>query len=113
MGTVQEYPLERFRIVCEQVLENNINPEIVLRSLALTYSPWNQNRERLEDRVRPACLDFIADHFEEVNIHSIRHIQPQGIQIAHDLLDVIHFRKRQSKRSQRERNNRTSQIRFQ
>ena len=95
---VQKYDLERFRCFCEEVLLNEISVDIVLRTITLTYFPWNKSRDILVKQTRYACLEFIVDHFSEIDIHSIRHISPQGISIAHDVLDTMHFRKRDGKR---------------
>lgn len=43
------------------------------------------------------CLDFIADNFAEINVPSIR--EHRHAEMAFDLLELLHNRKRGRKRS--------------
>ena len=93
---VEKYSLEKFREKCEETLRKEITDDIVLRSLRLTYLPWNKTRPKLI-HLRKECLDFIASHFVDIDIPSIRSIQPCGLAIAYDILDILHSQKRSGK----------------
>jgi hypothetical protein len=95
---VEKFSLEKFRDRCEHEIATDINTNIVLRSLRLTYLPLNQPRVRLVTTVRENCLNFVADNFTLVDVPSIRQITPCGSSIAFDLLELLHIQKRNAKR---------------
>ena len=109
---VQKYDLEKFRCFCEDIVHNNITTDNVLRVLALTYTDFNSSRDSLVSHTRPTCLEFVADNFYKINIPNIREIKPMGITMAHDLLDLMHFRKRDSKRRRSTGTSKVRSIKF-
>lgn len=93
---VEKFHLEKFRDKCEEVVCRDISVDFALRCSRLTYLPWNLTRPANAE-IRNKCLLFVANNFIDVNIPSIRSIEPCGLAIAHDLLDVLHTLKRSSK----------------
>ena len=83
---IPKFQLPKFRDICEDTLMTGLTLESVLRILKLTYLSWNTDRKKLLS-LRKDCLTFIAANFAEVNVPSIRDMDPN---IAFDLLELMH-----------------------
>ena len=81
-----KFAMPKFRVICEDSLKRNLTLETVLRSLKLTYLPWNSSRKNLVS-LREDSLKFISNNFAEINIPSIREMDPN---IAFDLLELMY-----------------------
>mmetsp|Transcript_4606 Transcript_4606/g.16208 ORF Transcript_4606/g.16208 Transcript_4606/m.16208 type:complete len:603 (+) Transcript_4606:250-2058(+) len=94
---VMQYRLPSFRDKCDDVVSTQFDIETVLRVLMLTYMPLNQDRPNLTNDLKTECLNFIVDNFAEINVPGIR--AHGHAEIAFDLLELLHNRKRGTKRS--------------
>lgn len=94
---VGQYGIPTFRDKCDDVVSNNFDIETVLRVLMLTYMPLNKDRPNLTNDLRTECLNFIADNFAEINVPGVR--EHGHAEIAFDLLELLHNRKRGMKRT--------------
>ena len=96
---IEKFDLSKFRTQLEDVLKKEVTIDNVLRVLKLTYLPMNEGRVHLTTTLRNNCLELICDNFAEIDIPSVRKMQP--VEIAFDLLDAMHSRKRNLKRTSR------------